>query len=376
MKILQIPNYISPHIGGIEQTARDVLNAIKGVEGAEQEVFCYNEGRATVTEEVDGVKVTRCGCFIKLFSQSFASQYKKLLKKKFAEFNPDVVIFHFPNPYAAHYLLRLLKKYPKCHLVVYYHLDITRQKFLGKFVAGQTTRLLKAASKVVATSQDYVNGSPFLAKFAQKCVVIPSCFNEERLNVDLAVLDGSAEIRKADAGKTILFAFGRHVKYKGMQYLIDAAKLLGDKYKIYIGGEGPLTEKLKRRARSCPNVEFLGKLPDDKLKAYLYACDIFCFPSITKNEAFGLSLAEAMYYGKPSVTFTVKDSGVNFVSVNGLTGIEVENRNVRKYAEAIEKLSADGSLRERYGNAARVRVCTLMTFSKFSQSIKNLLADL
>ena len=45
---------------------------------------------------------------------------------------------------------------------------------------------------------------------------------------------------------------------------------------------------------------------------------IFCFPSITRNEAFGIALAEAMYCGKPAVTFTIEGSGVNFVSLDGV----------------------------------------------------------
>ena len=62
---------------------------------------------------------------------------------------------------------------------------------------------------------------------------------------------------------------------------------------------------------------------------------MFCFPSISKNEAFGLALAEGMYYEKPAVTFTIPGSGVNYVSLNRVTGIEVENRNVEKYADAM-----------------------------------------
>ena len=68
-----------------------------------------------------------------------------------------------------------------------------------------------------------------------------------------------------------------------------------------------------------------------------------------KNEAFGLALAEAMYYGKPTVTFTILDSGVNYVCVNGENDIDVENRNIHEYAKAIEKLTDSEELRKYYG---------------------------
>lgn len=65
------------------------------------------------------------------------------------------------------------------------------------------------------------------------------------------------------------------------------------------------------------------------MKAYLSAMDIFCFPSITKNEAFGLALAEGMYYSKPAITFTIDGSGVNFVSLNGILELKCQTGMLR-----------------------------------------------
>lgn len=371
MKILQISNYLYPHIGGIEQTARDILNALKSKEDCEQAVFCFNGGRETVFDELDGVKVTRCGCFAKVSSQSLSFKYKRLLKGQFKSFKPDVVIFHFPNPFAAHYLLKLLKKNKDCKLVVYYHLDITKQKILGKLFKGQTERLLKRADKIIATSPNYVEGSPFLSRYAGKSVVIPSCVNEERLKLDGNSKAKAEAVRAENKGKTICFAVGRHVEYKGLQYLIEASGLLPADFKIFIGGEGPLTAELKKKAEGDDKIEFLGKLTDEDLKAYLSACDIFCFPSVTKNEAFGLSLAEAMYFGKPAVTFNIPGSGVNYVNLAGVTGLEVENGNGEKFAEAIKKLADDSALREKLGKAAGERILQLFTFRDFSEKIIN-----
>ena len=87
----------------------------------------------------------RAGCFAKISSQSLSFSYKKLLKREFKEFAPDVVVFHYPNPFAAHYLLKRLKKAPKTKLILYWHLDITKQKILGKLFKGQNIRLLERA---------------------------------------------------------------------------------------------------------------------------------------------------------------------------------------------------------------------------------------
>ena len=50
--------------------------------------------------------------------------------------------------------------------------------------------------------------------------------------------------------------------------------------------------KLTITPKDDDKVEFLGRITDSDRRSYLYACDIVCFPSVTRNEGFGLALAE------------------------------------------------------------------------------------
>lgn len=374
MKLLQISNYYPPHIGGIEQTTCDIATCLNGE--IEQRVLCFHHEKGDVFETVDGVPIIRAGTFAKVASQSLSLSFGKLLKRTFREFRPDVVIFHCPNPFEAYYLKKQLKKYPACKLVVWWHLDITKQKVLGKFFTRQSRWLLYRAVKVVATSPNYIEGSAQLQSVREKCVVIPCCANEARISVDDEIRTRAEELRREYAGKTLLFAVGRHVPYKGMEYLVRASRLLDDKYAVCIGGSGPLTPELKQLAEGDAKVRFLGRVSDLDLKAYLCACDIFCFPSVTKNEAFGIALAEAMSFAKPAVTFTIEGSGVNYVSLDKVTGIECPNGDVEAYAAAIRTLAEDEELRRRYGIAARERVQALFTQEKFAEHVHRLLAEL
>lgn len=367
MKVLQISNYYYPHIGGIEQTARDISDALGGV--CERKVFCFNHKKEDETDVVDGVEIIKPGCFAKVASQSLSLSYGRMIKKAFKEYRPDVVIFHYPNPFAAHYLKKQLKKYPECKLILWWHLDITKQKVLKIFFGGQTKWLLRRACKVVATSPNYIQGSLSLLSVRDKCTVIPSCVSDARATIPAAAFARAEQLRAQTGDKIVCFAIGRHVPYKGMEYLVRASKFLDDRFIVWIAGEGELTDYLKKLAEGDDKVQFLGRISDDELKGRLKACDIFCFPSITKNEAFGLALVEALAYGKPAVTFTIEGSGVNYVSLNGVTGIEVENRNVEAYAQAIKKLADDKALREQYGKNARVRAEELFTYSKFRQNV-------
>ena len=373
MKVLQISNYFPPHIGGIEQGASDVCSALEGT--CEQKVFCFNHEKGDAEDTVDGVQVVRAGCFAKVASQSLSFSYGRLLKKTFLRFAPDVVVFHYPNPFGAHYLRKLLKRHPACKLILWWHLDITRQKLLGKLFEGQTKWLLRRAARVVATSPNYIAGSAHLTSVREKCTVIPCCANAARIAADAAVSERAAAIRAAHPGKILLFAVGRHVPYKGMEYLVRAGKLLDDRFVIAIGGKGPLTQSLRELAAGDEKICFLGRIPDDELKAWLAACDIFCFPSVTKNEAFGIALAEAMAFGKPAVTFTIPGSGVNYVSLGGVTGIECPNGDVAAYAAAIRTLADDEALRLQYGRAAKARVEENFTSEHFVQNVRALFAE-
>ena len=83
-----------------------------------------------------------------------------------------------------------------------------------------------------------------------------------------------------------------------------------------------------------------------------------------------------MYYEKPAVTFTIPGSGVNYVNLDGVTGIEVENRNVEKYAEAMKILAGDKELRDKYGKAGKKRVIENFLDVKFRENIRREIANL
>lgn len=384
MKILQIPNYQYPHIGGIEQVSHDIAKVLSEDTSIEQKIICFNEDakdgdyvchrKETVHDMVDGVEVIRCGCFAKIFSQSLSTTYRRELKKVLKEFSPDVVVFHYPNPFVSTFLLPLLDKNTK--LILYWHLDITKQKLLGKLFNRQTMKLLQRATKVIATSPNYVDGSPYLNQFREKCIVVPNCISQERFTITERIKQNIATIHKKYSGKIICLAVGRHVPYKGMTYLVKASKYLDDNFIVLIGGEGELTESLKAEAKDDKKVVFLGKLHNEDLVSYYLASDIFAFPSITKNEAFGIALAEAMYFGKPAVTFTIPGSGVNYVNLNGVTGIECPNSDSKAFADAIKKLANDEALHKQYGEAGRQRVQELFTYFKFKENIEKLLLSL
>ena len=380
LKVLHISKYYYPFSGGTEQIARDVVVALKEIPGCEQLVFAFDHGTPKESKDsrdtVDDIDVIRCRCFAKISSQSLSATYGRRLKEALDEFKPDVVILHYPNPFGTHYLLKLLKKRPEIKLITYWHLDIVKQKFLKIFFRRQNRRLIARSSKIIATSPNYVEGSEYLSSVPDKCVVVPNCINENRLVTDDEVIRRADELKEEHKGKTVCLAVGRHVEYKGFKYLIEASKYLDDSFVIGITGKGPLTDDLKAQAEGDGKIRFLGLISDVDLRAWLMTCDLFCFPSITKNEAFGLALAEGMYFGHPAITFTIEGSGVNYVNLDGVTGIECPNADSKAFAEAMKTLAGDKDLRSRYGEAARKRVIDNFTYATFKKNIQALVTGL
>ncbi len=382
-KILQISKYYYPFMGGTEQVARDIVGALNEEE-FEHKIICFNadakdgnytcSSKDTVHDTVDDVEVIRCGCMAKLASQSLSLTYKNELKKIIEDFKPDVVMFHHPNPFVASIMLPLLPSDIK--FVLYWHLDITKQKVLSKLFHLQMVKMLKRADIVIATSPNYIEGSPYLQNFKEKCIVIPNAISDDRVAVTPSIEATAQKIREKYKGKCIGLAVGRHVEYKGFTYLIKSAKLLDENFKILIAGTGPLTDSLKAEAHGCDNIEFLGRVSDDDLVAYYLACDILCFSSITKNEAFGIALAEGMYFEKPAVTFTIDGSGVNYVSLHDNTGLEVANRDVTAYADALRRLAQNPDLRNSYGINAKKRVAENFMPSHFIDNMHKLMKQL
>ena len=308
----------------------------------------------------------------KVASQALSVTYYQELKNVMESYKPDIIVFHYPNPFVSEMLLRYKKKDFK--LVVYWHLDITKQKMLSKLFYRQNIELLERADRIIATSPNYIDGSWYLSKYKSKCIIIPNCIDENRLLQTPKAKELAEKIRKENEGKTICLSVGRLVPYKGYNYLIKSAKKLGENYTFYIIGDGEQRTALQRQSKNCPSVKFLGKLADDELKAYYIAADIFCFSSITKNEAFGIALAEAMYFGLPAVTYTIPGSGVNYVSLNGETGLEVPNRDTVAFAKAIQELS-NPDKKSDFGKKAYLRIMEKFLFSQFKSNLITVMAE-
>jgi rhamnosyl/mannosyltransferase len=245
---------------------------------------------------------------------------------------------------------------PAARIVVHWHSDIIAQKKLLRYYNPLLRDLLKRADAIIATSREYVKGSSYLKDFKEKISIIP-------LGIDFTRLDEPSpervsSIKKRYGGKRIIFSIGRLTKYKGYEYLIRSAGSLPDNTVVLIGGEGRLKNELRNEIKErglSEKVIMLGRVSEKDVSRYFKACDIFVFPSVSRNEAFGIAQVEAMFYSKPVISTDITGSGVSWVNRNGETGIIVSPRDPEGLAEAIIGLLNDRPLLNRLSAGASTR---------------------
>jgi glycosyltransferase involved in cell wall biosynthesis len=95
------------------------------------------------------------------------------------------------------------------------------------------------------------------------------------------------------------------------------------------------------------SVHFTGNVQN--VYEYLQASDIFVFP--TENEAFGISLIEAMACGLPVISTFV--GGIKDILQNRQNGIVINPSDSQQLSDALDLLLTETSLSANLGKAAR-----------------------
>jgi rhamnosyl/mannosyltransferase len=278
----------------------------------------------------------------------------------------DLVHLHFPDPMSHLASMMLPSRIPR---VISWHADIVRQKTMRVFYAPFLKHAVRHAAAIIVATPSHVSSSAVLAPLASddRIKVVPYGF-------DLSAFLEDAPEKEAIAAKypgKRIFAAGRHVSYKGLDVLIKAVAKLPPDVILLLGGSGPLTADLRQLAQRLGvdgRVHFLGFVPDKLLPAYYQASHVFCLPSVTQAEAFGIVQVEAMACGKPVVS-TRLDNGVDFVNEHGKTGLTVQPGDSAALADALLELFNDEAKARMLGAAGRAKAVNEYTAEKMAESV-------
>jgi rhamnosyl/mannosyltransferase len=352
MKVLQFGRFYRREFGGLERHVALLMEGMSHHAHVDNVVAHMDGGNAVIAE--NGGRIFAVAGHGLIAGLPLAPRFPFVVRDLCERERYDILHLHFPDP-LSQLAASMVRR--KAKVVITWHSDIVRQKYLFQLYAPFMKRFLRRADAIVAATPAHFETSEQIPLDidAKRLHVIPYGIDASPFSPNDATRSKAAALRDRYGASRVIFAVGRHVYYKGFEYLVRAMKYVDAT--LLLGGTGPLRDQLERMAAESGlegKVIFVGRIPDDELPSYYTACDVFCMPSVERSEAFGIVQLEAMASGRPVVCCEL-GNGVNYVNRHGETGLAVPPRDPKALARAINALLADESLRERMGATGRAR---------------------
>tara|TARA_B100000795_G_scaffold213854_1_gene167529 strand:+ start:4589 stop:5722 length:1134 start_codon:yes stop_codon:yes gene_type:complete len=334
IKVLHVYKTYFPFTqGGIEEVIKQVCRATTRL-GVNNKVICisahckkkeiFETPDATVHCYPLSFEIASCG-----FSWSLWRDFKYLSDWA------DIIHYQFPWPFAD--MMALLRQRKSKPYIVSYQSDIVRQYGYYKFYKPLMNVFLSNAATVVATSQKYITSSLVLNNLKKPAVIIPN-------GIDCEPDPNSYQKEKEEYeklfGRDFFLFLGVFRYYKGLNYLLEAAKKSG--LTIVIAGDGPGADVLHRfvKKNGLTNVHFLGRVSEQQKYALIDNSKAFVLPSSERSEAYGMVLLEAARQGKAMIS-TELETGTSYINAHNETGLVVSPKNATELATAMEYMAVN-----------------------------------
>lgn len=359
MRILHFyKNALPESIGGVEQVVDQIARGTIQF-GAQNTVLALSDTPSEHPSPIHGYKLYTAKRNFELASNGFSWQSVEQFKELAAK--ADLIHYHFPWPFAdmVHQLVS-----PKIPTVLTYHSDIIRQRLLLRLYRPLKQQFLKSVDHIVATSPNYLQTSKVLQVFKAKVTVIPIGLDDQTYpKPDL----GLVKFYTDHFGERFFLFIGAFRYYKGLKYLIEAARVAP--YPIVIVGSGPIERELKYDAQrhDVKNIFFVGQVSEENKSALLAACYGVIFPSHLRSEAFGVTLLEGAMFSKPLISCEI-GTGTSYINIDQETGLITPPSDSKALANAMTWLWTHPEEARKMGQRARVRYESLFTAKRMAQS--------
>lgn len=149
-------------------------------------------------------------------------------------------------------------------------------------------------------------------------------------------------------------------QYKRVDLAVRAATILDASLVVVGDGDSAYYRKM-----SGPTVHFTGKVTDEQLALYYSNCKALVFPG---KEDFGLTMAEALSYGKPVIAY--KAGGALEIVKQGKTGTFFERQTVASLSRVLKRF------RERsYNSSTCKKEAVKFSETTFEKNIKRVISE-
>ena len=171
----------------------------------------------------------------------------------------------------------------------------------------------------------------------------------------------------------ILVSVGRLVGWKGLRIIIAALPGMAADVRYLVVGAGPEEKALRAQAADlgvADRVHFAGRIDHAELPGVLSQADLYVQPSIGE-EAFGISVAEAMACGLPVVAS--RNGGLPEVVAEGETGWLAAPGDVAVWTGVLNEALGDSARLRQMGEAARRRVSGHFTWATVAAQLEQVM---
>ncbi|MGD0175558.1 MAG: glycosyltransferase family 4 protein [Candidatus Bathyarchaeia archaeon] len=370
MRIVLLPEYFYPYMGGGEEWFRHVGLGLASL-GHSVEVFAFPMSGAPATEVMGGVMVRRVGMFA-------IDKWQPYLKRAISHiltffFHPvrnyecDIAIGQgsallgaFPLLWARH-----IPTVCVVHDIYGLH-DSIRDKGLVKGLARYLT-VERVLHKMPFAAWITVSES---TKAKLRSLGVPT----SKIIIVRNGVDPPPRSRVHADRKVILF-LGRLVKHKHPEDFLRAlSQIKTDKpWTAKIAGEGELLPELRALAIDLgleSKVQFMGRISEDEKWRLLRSSICLVLPSTA--EGWGVVLTEAAATGTPSVAYDIPGVREQAEIVPSIR--LVKPRDLGALAAWIQKLLEDSELRKSLGDEGAIAASHLTWDASAKQTAKSLKA--
>ena len=175
------------------------------------------------------------------------------------------------------------------------------------------------------------------------------------------------------ADARILVSVGRLVGWKGLRIIISVLPRLAPDVCYLVVGVGPEGAVLRAQAESlgvAGRVHFTGRIEHGDLAGVISEADLYVQPSIGE-EAFGISVAEAMACGLP--VLASRSGGLPEVVAEGKTGWLAPPGDELAWTNCLNDALCDSPRLRRMGDAGRKRVGEHFTWATTSAQLEQIM---
>lgn len=305
-----------------------------------------------------------CKMYTKVSGRELSSNYIAYFEKiveAVDDFAPDILHVHHLMPLT--WIARFIKIAYGDNFIVTVHGSELPTLENDKRYPYLTAEALRKAVRIVPNSfwtRDWMkqvlgNG------FDDQIRVIPGGVDSQRFPDSMDTSD--IDKKYGWEGKKVIMFSGKLTKYKGVKYLIQAAKNIDGI--ICIAGDGPERKNLEKLVNElkASNVVFLGYIKNDSLIKLYYRADVCVVPSVW-DEPLGLVALEAMATKTPVVV--TRKGGIPLAVKDGVNGLFVRPRNSTEIASKVNTLLQNDTLSKKMGERARQTILERFTWEKIA----------